>query len=144
MYNSICAKRGITIIEVLVALCVVIIGVLALISLQPSAWRLSGKSDFLGRAAGVLQRELQAQEAYIMSSSSNFGRDSAPLNVEKKTYASGPEGGQAGDAEFTVVMNTASAPDVGGGCWRVTVTVTWPGNPAGISETLIVSRGILP
>ncbi len=60
-------QKGITLIEVVVAELMLMIGVLGLLSLMPSAWRLSGQSDYLGRAAGILQRQLQAAEVAIMN-----------------------------------------------------------------------------
>ena len=47
-------------IEVCIALFLVGVGILALITLQPSAWRLSGKSDYLGRASWILAAQLHA------------------------------------------------------------------------------------
>ena len=60
-------EKGITLVEVLVSLFLLIVGVLGLISMQPAAWRLSGTADYLGRAAHTLQKELQFYEARIMN-----------------------------------------------------------------------------
>ncbi len=60
MFKCLANTRGISLIEALIANFLIVIGVLALISVQPSGWRLSATSDLLGRAAGILQAELEA------------------------------------------------------------------------------------
>lgn len=54
-------------IEVVIAIFLVSVGVLAILSMQPSAWRAVGKSDYLGRGAGILHRELERREVCIMN-----------------------------------------------------------------------------
>jgi hypothetical protein len=50
MFDSTYNDKGISLIEVLIAIFLTSIGILSLLSLQPSAWNLSMKSAFLGRA----------------------------------------------------------------------------------------------
>jgi len=120
-------------IEVSIALFLLSIGILALVSLQPSAWRLAGRSDYLGRASGLLQTQLFDREAFIMNPNNNISAGTATATV----YPSRQSTAQLGDIPFTVQTTTTS---LGGNSWRVTVTVTWPGNVTGISESLIVAR----
>jgi len=49
MINSTGSDRGISLIEVLISIFSTSIGILSLLALQPSAWNLLRKSDFLGR-----------------------------------------------------------------------------------------------
>ncbi|WP_277950203.1 type IV pilus modification PilV family protein [Dissulfurispira thermophila] len=127
-------NSGLSMIEVLIALFLTMIGVMALISMQTQGWLLSGKSDYLGRAAEILHKELETKEALIMN----------PCNIvtvgtfNKNIFASGSAGGAgAGDAtlsiQTTITLITTNT-------WRLTIRVTWPGNNAGIRESLIVTR----
>ena len=132
--SSVCNKRGMTLIEVMIALLLLSAGVFALMSIQASSWRLAGRSDYLGRAAGILQRQLHATEARLMNPAAGVipGTEN-----QEPVYASGQNAPQAGDAAFRVETTIT---DLGGGTSRVMVRVSWPGNPGGISESLIASR----
>ena len=119
-------------IEVLIALFLTMIGVMALISMQQQGWLLSARSDYLGRAAGVLHEELETIESLIMN----------PCNVvtagpARNIRVSGMGAAQSGDVTFTVTPTITS---IGTNVWRVTVRVTWTGNNTGIRESIIVTR----
>jgi len=129
--NSPCNKKGITLIEVLVSLVLLSVGVLALLTLLPSGWRLSGTSDLLGRGAGILQQELERKEIEIMN-----GKNPIPSSEARPVYGSGKDTAQPGDIRYNVATVIESV----GGSFRVRVQVTWPGNPTGISGSLIVGR----
>jgi len=130
------SKRGMTLIEVCIALFLVGVGVLALITLQPTAWRLSGKSDYLGRASGILAAQLQSVEAQIINPNNTMPTST---NGHVTVYVSGQSGSQQqGDAVFWVTRTITAIPNTT--TWRVNVVVTWPGNTAGIQESMIVSR----
>jgi prepilin-type N-terminal cleavage/methylation domain-containing protein len=145
MFRTLSTKRGMTLIEVCVALALLSVGVMALISLQPSAWRLSGKSDYLGRASGILLSQLQATEAQIMNP--NISPPTSTTTTTSTVYPGGQTtAGQptavTGDFPFTVKTTTypPSVVGLGSNIWRVTVQVTWPGGTAqGIRESLIVA-----
>jgi len=123
-------------IEVCIALLVVGVGVLALITLQPSSWRLAGKSDYLGRASGILAAQLQLMEAKIINPNNTMPTsDSSPVAV----YVSGQTTKvQQGDVQFSVKRTITAGPVAN--TWLVNVVVTWPGNTAGIRESMIVAR----
>ena len=131
-----CNKRGLSLIEVIVAMLLVSIGVLSLLSLQPSAWKLTARSDYLGRAAGILSQELETQQAIIMNPCQAIpASDVNPRAI----HVSGQAGVIAGDATFNVQTTIANiTPNL---VWRVTVTVTWPPiNNTGITENIVVTR----
>ncbi|KPK89093.1 MAG: hypothetical protein AMJ94_13060 [Deltaproteobacteria bacterium SM23_61] len=133
-------EKGITLIEVLVSLFLLIVGVLGLISMQPAAWRLSGTADYLGRAAHTLQRELQFYEARIMNPNVAISVD-PNTKTWSSTYsitASGQDTEKTGDAVFNV-QTTITDLD-GGRSYRLAGRVSWPANPVGISESLLVTR----
>jgi len=138
MSRSILNSRGIGLIEVVIAIFLVSIGVLALLSMQPSAWRAVGKSDYLGRGAGILHRELEIREAWIMNPCNIAPTGDRPQQV---ITVSGLGGIVSGDATYTV-NTTITA--VSTNSWTVTVTVTWPDQVArgyrNLSESIFVTR----
>ena len=54
--------------------------------------------------------------------------------MTKPVNGSGKATPDRGDVTYTVQTTRADL----GGSWRVTVRVTWPNNPTGITESLIV------
>ena len=141
-----CNNRGITIVEVLITLFITAVGIMALLSMQPTAWNAAGRSDFMGRAAGILQSELERNELWIMNPNNIFaagcdpsGRNLCLGTCTRTSNASSQSTQQAGDVPFTV--NTTVNPLAGTtNAWTVRIQMTWPGNTRGISETTIVSR----
>ena len=134
--NSACNKRGITLIEVLVSLVLITVGVLSLLTLLPAGWRLSGTSDLLGRAAGILQAELERNEIMIMNGKNTITPTLGIPLIKQPVYGSGMTTAQPGDIPYAVSTEVDSS----GNGYRVRVTVTWPGNTTGIAESLIVGR----
>ena len=138
MLNSICDEKGITLLEVLLSVVLIAVGVMGLLTLMPSGWRLSGTSDALGRAAGILQAELERQEVFVINPNSVVAAIPAGDPQGQKVVYAGGAVAQAGDnIPYTVetVRTALAAPSSG---WRVKVKVTWPTNANGIEESLIV------
>lgn len=127
-----CNEKGFSIVEVITAILVASIGLIALLAAQPQSWNLVGRSDNLGRAACVLQSELSRNQAIIMNPLL-----SVPASSTKSVYASGQDQKQPGDASYIVATDVES---IGTGVWRVRVNVSWPANTTGIKDTLIVTR----
>jgi Tfp pilus assembly protein PilV len=138
MSRSILTNRGIALIEVVIAVFLVAVGVLALLSMQPSAWRMTGKSDYMGRAAWILHKELERREAWIINPCNQVPPDGdRPLQV---IWVSGnPASVGTGDAPYTVLTNIATK---GVNSWTVRVTVTWPDQQAHGSRSLIETEGV--
>jgi type II secretory pathway component PulJ len=133
-------EKGSGLIEIMVAISLLSIGVLGLLAVQPQAWTNAARTDYMGRATGVLQNELESVEARIMNA--NIPLPSPLPNVDIKTaFTSGqPDSAHAlpGDASYNVrteISNTAIT-----GLWLVRVSVTWPMNPQGISGSILVTR----
>lgn len=133
MFQSLCNKQGFSLVEVVIAIFMTTVAVLAIFSLISPAWRTAGHADLLGRAANILYDQLQEQEALIMN----------PCNVVTEgttgpiaLNASGYSAAQAGDIQFNV---TRTITEIATGVWRVTIQVAVPGRAA-ISESLIVNR----
>ena len=136
MSRTACNNRGITIVEVLITLFLTAVGILALLSMQPTSWNAAGRSDFMGRAAGILQSELERNELQIMNPALPV---TTGITVQNPRYASSQSAQQTGDVPFIVTTNIAQFGTTTN-AWTVTVQVTWPGNARGIQETMIVSR----
>jgi prepilin-type N-terminal cleavage/methylation domain-containing protein len=123
MSSSLLNKQGVTLIESVIAILLVSVGLVGLLSMQPSAWRVSARTDYLGRAAMMLMNPCITPVA--------LGTDDRTLYTSDHTTA------QPGDIGFRVQTTTAS---IGTNVWRVTVTVSWPLNATGIRESIIVTR----
>src|SRR5512135_3489207 len=133
MFNSLCNEKGVTIIEVVLTLFLTAVGIMALLSMQPISWQTGGRSDFMGRAAGVLQSELERNEIRIMNPANTVSTGTTTRTV----YPSGAATLQRGDIAYTVATTVSS---LATNAWRVDVRVTWPGNTQGIAESLTVTR----
>ena len=132
MLSSLCNKRGLTLAELMIAAFITAVGILALLSMHPTAWRASGRSDLMGRAAGILHEELETNEMMIMNPC-----NAVPAGGTRSVFTSGAGTAQPGD--FTYAVQTDIA-DNGAGLWMVTVRVTWPGTANGIADTILVTR----
>lgn len=136
MLNSICNRKGLTLVEVLVSVVLISVGVMALLTLLPSGWRLSGTSDLMGRAAGILQGEMERNEILVMNVNNTVTATIPGVPDTKTVHGSGRDTAQPGDIPYLVQTERTDL----GGSWRVRVRVTWPGNATGIAESLIVTR----
>jgi Tfp pilus assembly protein PilV len=133
MSRSILTNRGISLLEVVIAIFLLAIGILAILNMQPAAWRATGKSDYMGRAAGILHKELERREAWIINPCNQIPPDgNRPLQA---IWVSGnPASVGKGDAPYTVLTNIATKSV---NSWTVRVTVTWPDQQARGSRSLI-------
>lgn len=120
-------------LEVVMAMFLTVVAVLAVFSLVSPAWKNAAKSDFMGRASGILYEQLVRQEARLMNPCCSVTTGTlTPVVVN----ASGQGVAQSGDAQFTV---TGSITSLATNVWRVTLRVAWTGH-TGISESLVVTR----
>lgn len=133
MLRSVCNKKGMSMIEVLIAMFLTVVAVLAIFSLVSPSWRTTSRADYLGRASGILYEQLMRQEARIMNPCCSITTGALPMI---SVNSSGQTTAQSGDAQFSVNTTITS---LATSLWRVTVRVTWPGH-AGISESLVVTR----
>ncbi|HOX14705.1 MAG TPA: hypothetical protein PLP18_01110 [Smithellaceae bacterium] len=133
MLRSVCNKKGMSIIEVLIAMFLTVVAVLAIFSLVSPSWRTTSRSDLLGRASGILYEQLMRQEARIMNPCCSITTGALPMI---SVNSSGQTTAQSGDAQFNVNTTITS---LATSLWRVTVRVAWTGH-AGISESLVVTR----
>ena len=123
-------------IEVLIAIFLTTTGILALLALQGPGWKNMAKSDYAGRAAGILYKTMETRESLILNPCNSITTGSSG-NIT--VYPSGQSSAINGDVAYTVTRNTvtdASNTNV----YVVTVTVTWPINSTGITESMVVGR----
>ena len=120
-------------IEVVIAMFLTVVAVLAVFSLVSPAWRNAARSDYMGRASGILYEQLVRQEARLMNPCCSVTTGTLTPTV---VNASGQTASQLGDAQFNV---TTTITNLATNVWRVTVRVAWTGH-TGISESLVVTR----
>ena len=136
MSSTRCNEKGITIIEVVITLFLTAVGIMALLSMQPISWQTAGRSDFMGRAAGILQSELERNEIRIMNPVNTVTTGTTTRTIYPSNLTSGTAP-QKGDVAYTAATTISS---LGSTAWRVDVRVTWPGNNRGIAESMTVTR----
>jgi len=134
--------RGMGLVEVIIAIFLTTVGILALLTLQPTARSTTLHADYVGRAAGILHKTMEDNENWIINpcNSVTLGdQDGEGITV----YTSGEEDRMRGDIGYTVKTNIVQdGGNVNG--FVVTVTVTWGAmagqNVRSISESLTVAR----
>jgi len=137
MCTFICkTNKGITLVESIISILLLSTAVVAIMTLQPTSWKTSMRSDYRGRAVMVMHKELMIQEAWIMN----------PCNavtvgtVSKTVYTSYQGTPLGGDATFAVRTTTGLVTGTTN-TWRVSINVSWPPlNATGITDNLIVTR----
>ena len=138
MFNLLGTKKGITMVEVVVSVAVLSVGILSLITVLPSSMRLANRSDYLGRASGILANQIQATQAILLNPSA-----AVPISTVQDPYYPSEQGAgvkKGGDIPFRVITTVTNLDGGANIVWLVTVNVTWPGNPTGITESLRVIR----
>lgn len=121
--------------ESLIAMFLTAIAILGLMPMQDMALRTSSRSDYLGRAAGIMQTELDLQEAFIMRATNLVTLGPAPQKNVIVSDVAGVEGDATFFVDTTIRQNPASAIS-----WIVHVRVTWSGNANGVRSSIIVAR----
>jgi Tfp pilus assembly protein PilV len=120
----------------MIAIFLTAIAVIAILPMQDMSLRTGARSDYLGRAAGIMQTELETQEYSIMNVSNAVNEGV----VTKSVTVSGLTGA-AGDITFMVNTSIAVNPVAVSNSWIINVRVTWPNGPVnGISSSIVASR----
>ncbi len=140
-------SKGMGMVEVMISLFIASVAIMAIFSLQSPAWRATAQADLIGRSSGILHRQLENTQAYIMNicntaAYATSGIPAIPVvgDTTTATYdvrASGLGADTIGDATFNVTTRITGVTPI---IFRVRVTVTWLANPTGITSTMIVSR----
>lgn len=132
-------NKGITLVESLIAVFLTAIAIVALMPMQDMSLRTGARADYLGRAAYIMQSELEAREYFIMNQNNAITLAQTVPFVQGFT-ADGVLTAVAAQRFFTV--NTFINPVAGStNAWIVHVNVTWPRGPAnGIRSSIIATR----
>ncbi|MEN6375790.1 MAG: prepilin-type N-terminal cleavage/methylation domain-containing protein [Smithella sp.] len=134
MLRTISNIRGFTLVEAMIAVFITTIAVVAIFTMNPTSWKAVAKADYMGRAAGVMQSELEMRESQIMSGT-------IPASPINQTILASGGGNYDGDAAFNVTTTTTNP---GTNRWLVNVRVTWPGNCLGgtcnITSSMLITR----
>jgi hypothetical protein len=133
MLTGLCNKKGVGMIDAVMALFITLIGIAGLLAIMPIGWGLAGTSDIRTRALEIMHRELENDEMLIMNPCNIITIGTIP---DKIVNSSGSTATLAGDASFRVQKKITQQPDSG---WEITVTVLWAGTNS-VSETRFVIR----
>lgn len=132
MNKTLRAEKGLSIVECVIALLLTTVAVVSLIEMQSLAWRGAGKSDYLGRAQGLLQRELERCEYSILRS----------VNIPADTKCMDQFGNdadcKADNAVFTINYLETTPANIPANTRLLNVKITWPGSKSGIRSSLII------
>ena len=130
-----CINRGFTLLEVVIAMFLTVVALLGTFALISPGWKTAARSDYLGRASGILYEQLMTREAWIINPCNTVTTGTTgPTAV----FASGQPTAQPGDVQFNV---TTTITNPATNAWLVTVQVSWPPlNATGITESLRVTR----
>ena len=119
-------QRGITLIEVIIAMAIISICILGLLAMQPQSWKMVAKADYLNRAAGILNDELEKAELSILNPEydpTSVVQSERPVSVGNLNYS-----------VQTTIDGSGSL------FYSVTVHVKWLGNSSGISGCRRITR----
>jgi hypothetical protein len=122
-------------LECILAMFMTTITIVSLISMQSLSWTSAGKSDYLGRAQGILQAELETREIEIM-----MGTTTSLNNVKTCRSKDGKIISCAGTVLFTVNTSVLNNGANITNTFLLKTDVKWPGSKNGIKSSMIVAR----
>lgn len=131
-----------SIVECLIAVLLTTIAFVSLMLMQSLAWKGAGKSDYLGRAAAILQRELESNEGAILwgTGAPPNGPPTSNTAVITCADASGTTITCGGASTIFTITYTPTLPAGTLTTYLINVKVIWPGSVNGITSSMIVSR----
>jgi hypothetical protein len=139
MLHLLCNKKGMTMAEVLVAVLLTSVCIIALLGLQPTGWKTMAHADYVGRASGILYKTLEDNENLILNPCILITMGTTMANVESSDEATAIQGDIKYKVSTTLAVDASNTDTQG--VVDVTVNVSWPPlNSKGISETMVVAR----
>ncbi len=133
--NNFGNQNGFSMIEVIIALFLTMVGILGLMAMFPSGWNLASRSDQIGRTSALLHEEFQNIESLIANPCNNVVSAGA-----RTVRASGQGSNQSGDMLFTMTPTITHIAGTDPRSFHVVMTVTVQGVARGTREALIVTR----
>ena len=139
MLHLLCNKKGMSMLEVLIAFFLTTVGIFALLALQPTGWKTMAHADYVGRASGILYKTLEDNENMILNPCNLITMGTTVANVESSDEASAITGDIKYTVTTTLALDANSTSTLG--VVDVTVNVSWPPlNSKGITDTMVVAR----
>jgi Tfp pilus assembly protein PilV len=132
-------NKGLSIVESLIAVLLTAVAIVALMPMQDNAIKVMSRSDYMGRASGIMLSELESQANVIMNTATNPTVGTVTKTVYASSNGSTSDITGSGDAAFTVTTKI-STNAAGTNSWIVNVRVIWKGNTTGIASSIIASR----
>lgn len=132
MFNTLRTKKGISIVEAMIAVFITSVAMVAIAGIQPIAIRTAAGSDYMGRAVVIAQAEAASREAVIMTTGAALLAD---RNNEIVMVQNIP---------FRVTTVTTPPPVplplACQNCWLVSVRVMWPQAVSGVTYNRVVTQ----
>jgi hypothetical protein len=130
MFNTILNKKGIGLLEAMIAVFITTVAVVAVIGIQPIALRTAAGSDYMGRAVAIAQAEAARRETALMTFGAPLPADFANelfLEAVHPTVQNIP---------FRVTTRTVVNPNF----WLVSVNVMWPQAVNGVTYYRVITQ----
>lgn len=134
MSHIICNKRGISLVEAMIAVFITTVAVAAITAMQPLSLRTGASADYRGRAVNIAQAEASRREAFIMTTGTVL-----PADYNNLAYT---VPGTTITYRITTVTTPPPIPSPINcqNCWLVSVKVTWPGTSNGVTFNRVVTQ----
>lgn len=133
MLRLILSNKGITLIEVLIAFFITMTAIISLMPIFSLSMQTSAKSDYMGRAVGILQKELEFREEQVMR---GVVPATTPYEYADQIVKVSGLASKEGDATFTVKTKMTQQ---GTYSWLIHVQVVWTGNSNGVKSSIIAT-----
>jgi Tfp pilus assembly protein PilV len=134
MLNILSNNKGISMVESLVAIVLTAIAIVTLMPMQNNAIRTVSRSDYLGRAEGIMQSQLELEESKIINNTGAMASLCTPVTSTPPAITVSGQPGVAGDVTFKVVTTRTIPPTANNNTCLINVTVTWTVNKMGIEN----------
>jgi hypothetical protein len=125
-------------IDSIMAICMLMVGVCALLAILPVGWLNAGNTDHRSRAGDIMRAQLENSQELLMNPCNTVA---TPITVNKTIYSSGGTTANAAAGDFPFqVATTVRLTNVNPLVWNINCTVTWSGSGSGLSASRIVMQ----
>jgi Tfp pilus assembly protein PilV len=128
-------EKGLTILECILAVFMTTVTIISLVSMQSLSWTNAGKSDYMGRAQGLMQAELETRECEIMTGATTSLSTTSCRSKDGKVVTCGGSG-----VTFSVTTSIADNSANVTNTYLLRTNVKWPGSKNGIKSSMLVAR----
>lgn len=131
-------EKGLTILECILAVFLTTVTLISLISMQSLSWTSAGKSDYLGRAQGLLQAELETREIEIMTGTTAALTEVKSCRSKEGKIMTCGATGVTFTLSTSVTDNSANVTNT----YLLRTGIKWPGSKNGINSSMLVTRQV--